>query len=101
MSQGRPPATVLVEPEPGRARTFVATVRDGRGDSRHRATLAARDAARFADLGADPAAGVKAAMLFLIDREPKQAILAAFDIDVIRRYFPEFDDAFPAYLARL
>ena len=40
-------------------------------------------------------------MLFLIDREPKEAILAAFDIDVIRRYFPEFDDAFPGYLARL
>jgi hypothetical protein len=28
-------------------------------------------------------------------------ILSAFDIRVIRRYFPEFDDAFPGYLARL
>ena len=101
MSQGRPPATVLVEPEPGRARTSFATVSDGRGESRHRVTVAEKDAARFADLGADPAAGVKAAMLFLIDREPKESILSSFDIDVIRRYFPEFDDAFPAYLARL
>jgi hypothetical protein len=25
----------------------------------------------------------------------------AFDIRVIRRYFPDFDDAFPNYLARL
>jgi hypothetical protein len=25
----------------------------------------------------------------------------AFDIRVIRRYFPEFDDAFSGYLARL
>jgi len=39
-------------------------------------------------------------MAFLLDREPKESILGAFDISVIRRYFPEFDEAFPAYLAR-
>jgi len=38
-------------------------------------------------------------MAFVLDREPKEAILGAFDIAVIRRYFPEFDEAFPAYLA--
>jgi hypothetical protein len=27
--------------------------------------------------------------------------LSKFDIRVIRRYFPDFDDAFPNYLARL
>ena len=40
-------------------------------------------------------------MRFLIDREPKESILSAFDTNVVRRYFPEFDDAFPGYLARL
>ena len=40
-------------------------------------------------------------MRFLIDREPQEAILSAFDIRVIRRYFPEFDDAFPDYLSLL
>ena len=39
-------------------------------------------------------------MAFLLDREPKESILGAFDISAIRRYFPEFDKAFPAYLAR-
>ena len=39
-------------------------------------------------------------MRFLTDREPKEAILSAFDIGVIRRYFPDFDNAFPGYLAR-
>ncbi len=33
--------------------------------------------------------------------EPKELIFAAFDIDVIRRYFPAFDDALPSDLARL
>ena len=40
-------------------------------------------------------------MRFLLDREPKESILSAFDMRVVRRYFPEFDDAFPGYLARL
>lgn len=102
MIQPHPPtATVTVEPDPGRPRIFVATVRDGRGESRHRVTISDRDAARFAALGRDPPSGVKAAMLFLLDRESKESILAAFDIDVIRRYFPEFDDAFPGYIERL
>ena len=39
-------------------------------------------------------------MRFLLDREPKESIMNAFDIGVVRRYFSEFDDAFPAYLVR-
>ena len=42
-----------------------------------------------------------AAFRFLLDREPKESILSAFDMRVVRRYFPEFDDAFPRYLVRL
>jgi len=95
------PVRISVEPDPNRQGAFVATVRDRRGESRHRVTVGEKDAARFAALGAEPAAAVKAAMAFLVDREPKESILAAFDIDVIRRYFPEFDNAFPGYLERL
>ena len=64
-------------------------------------TVPAGDASRWAELGAQPPTGVEAAMRFLLDREPKESILAAFDIDVIRRYFPEFDEALPVYLSRL
>ena len=80
--------------------TFDVVVRDSRGESRHRVTVSPGDAARFAKLGADPARAVEVAMAFLLDREPKESILGAFDITVIRGYFPEFDKAFPAYLAR-
>jgi hypothetical protein len=31
---------------------------------------------------------------FLLEREPPNAILATFDLSVIRRYFPEYDAAF-------
>ena len=81
--------------------TFDVVLRDANGETRRRVTVSADDAARFAALGADPARAVAAAMAFLLDREPKESIIGAFDITDIRRYFPEFDKAFPAYLARL
>ena len=91
---------ISVKVDPARVLTFDVVVRDGIGESRHRVTLPAEDAARWAKLGAEPSHCVEAAMRFLLDREPKESILGAFDTRVIRRYFPEFDDAFPSYLAR-
>jgi hypothetical protein len=91
---------ISVSRDPARALAFDVVVRDTLSASRHRVTMSTEDAVRFAKLGADPPRAVEAAMRFLIDREPKEAILSAFDIRVIRRYFPEFDDAFPGYLAR-
>jgi hypothetical protein len=41
---------------------------------------------------------VRAAFAFLLDREPKEAILARFDVAVIARYFPEFERELPRYL---
>jgi hypothetical protein len=92
---------VIVTPNPAQPLTFDVRVRDGEGESRHRVTIPAEDAARYAASGVRLDRCVEAAMAFLLDREPKESILGAFDIQVIRRYFPEFDEAFPAYLARL
>jgi hypothetical protein len=94
-------SAISVRPAPGRAFSFDVVVRDARGESRHRVTIDADDAARFARLGAEPARCAEAAMRFLLDREPKESILGTFDMRDVRRYFPEFDDAFPDYLARL
>ena len=88
---------ISVRLDPAHALTFDVVVRDGRGESRHRVTMQADEARRWAE----PSRCVEAAMWFLLDREPKESILSAFDMRVIRRYFPEFDDAFPGYLARL
>jgi hypothetical protein len=44
---------------------------------------------------------VEAAFRFLLDREPKEAILSRFDITVISRYFPEFERELPGYLSKL
>jgi hypothetical protein len=67
---------ISVIPVPARALTFDVVVGDARGESRHRVTMTAEDAAAFAKLGADPSHCVEAAMRFLVDREPKEAILS-------------------------
>ena len=91
---------ITASADPARKLAFDVVVRDPGGESRHRVPVSPEDEAVFGRFGADAARVVEAAMAFLLDREPKESILGAFDIAVIRRYFPEFDEAFPAYLGR-
>jgi len=35
-----------------------------------------------------------------LEREPKESILSRFDVTVVRRYFPEFEDEIRTYLDR-
>ncbi|HEY5205996.1 MAG TPA: hypothetical protein VIJ63_15535 [Roseiarcus sp.] len=93
--------SVSVTPHPGGQLVFDVIVRDARGESRHRVTIDGAEAQRWTKQGAEPSRCVEAVMRFLMDREPKESILSAFDTNVVRRYFPGFDDAFPGYLACL
>lgn len=45
-----------------------------------------------------PEACIEAALRFLLDHEPKESILSAFDVTVIGRYFPEFEREIRSYL---
>lgn len=76
---------------------FDVRVREGKSETRHRVTLLQRDFSRLGSR-ATPEATIQAAFRFLLDREPKESILASFDISVISRYFPEFEKALPDYL---
>ena len=77
---------------------FEVAIRDASGVTRHRISITRRDLARLG-AGADAETVIAAAFRFLLDREPKEAILASFDITAIGRYFPEFEAKLPAYLA--
>lgn len=77
---------------------FDVCVQEGKSETRHRVTVSQADYERLGD-GATAEAFVVAAFRFLLDREPKEAILARFDVSVIARYFPEFEKRLPAYLA--
>ena len=76
---------------------FDVVVREYDGGSRHRVTLSRATATRLGGAAA-PERLVEAAFRFLLDREPRGAILARFDVEVIAHYFPDFEAELPAYL---
>jgi hypothetical protein len=76
---------------------FDIVIRDGKGESRYSVTMARETHDRLAS-GHTAEDVVEAAFKFLLDREPKESILMRFDITVVERYFPEFDQELPRYL---
>jgi len=76
---------------------FDVAVSDGSGSSRHQVTMDRQTAERLAG-GHTPEACIEAAFRFLLDREPRSAIMSRFDVTVISRYFPEFETRLPDYL---
>lgn len=71
---------------------FEVEVDDGRSSSRHDVTVAP---GTLGDLGVaegDAAELVRRSFEFLLEREPKESILASFELSVIGRYFPEYPD---------
>lgn len=76
---------------------FAVTVAERDETARYEITLREAELRRLGK-GAVPEAFVAAAFRFLLDREPKEAILAGFDIAEIAGYFPEFDLQIGRYL---
>jgi len=69
--------------------TFQVYVRDAGGTSAHRVTLSDADRRRLGG-DADAEALVEASFRFLLEREPRESILAHFALPEIARYFPDF-----------
>jgi len=85
-------ASIEVEKsENGAGYEFHVTIREGGGVTHHRVTLRHDDYERLSGGQASPEALVKESFQFLLEYEPKEAILIAFDLPVIRRYFPKYE----------
>jgi len=76
--------------EAAKGHAFQVVVREGREETRHRVTVSEEDLQRFGGGKVGPVALVKESFRFLLEREPKEAILGTFQISVIARYFPEY-----------
>ena len=76
--------------------TYDVTLEDGRGSTHHEVTVWPSDVERYAP-EATPEALLEASFRFLLEREPKEAILGRFELPVIERYFPEY----AAHIARM
>jgi len=81
------------------ASTFRVAVIDGGGQTTHDVEVTPVAIARYAP-GVDAVRLVTAAFEFLLEREPKESILSAFDLTVIERYFPEFPEKIAERLTR-
>ncbi len=69
------------------------TIEHGGSPSRHTVSVSASDLRRWGR-GEDDAAVedlVRRSFEFLLEREPASAILRRFDLSVIGRYFPDYD----------
>jgi hypothetical protein len=75
----------------GRGWDCHVTVTEDGSQTTHEVRVPAADLARLAPGAADPHELVARSFRFLLAREPKESILARFDLGVISRYFPEFD----------
>lgn len=77
---------------------FAVVVAADDSETRHTVTLSDADYRRLAGGEHSREACIRAAFRFLLDHEPKEAILAQFDLMVIARYFPTFERELPRYL---
>ncbi len=89
-----------IEVTPIGSAEFQVEVTDDAGTSVHRVVV---PAGYLGDLGLEDATMsdvVHESFRFLLEREPRDAILREFELPVIARYFPEYPDQLPARLRR-
>jgi hypothetical protein len=79
------PEVTVTAAGPGR---FVVVVRDGATSTEHTVTVPEGMAG---GLGTDDETLVRRSFAFLLEREPAGSILRRFDLPVIGRYFPEYE----------
>jgi hypothetical protein len=70
---------------------FQVSVTNGGSSTEHDVTVSAADLERLRG-GRSPETFVHACFAYLLEREPKESILPAFDVAVIGRYFPGFEE---------
>lgn len=80
------------------AGVFRVEVRERGSATAHRVTASPEELRRYGG-SAEPERLVRIAFEFLLEREPKEAILSSFALSVIERYFPEFPESVRTRLA--
>ena len=70
---------------------FRVRVIEGGSESSHQVTLSAKDCARISGGSANAEQLIRNSFQFLLEREPKESILARFDLSIISRFFPEYE----------
>jgi hypothetical protein len=78
-------------------RAYQVTVTEHGSTSGHEVTVGPEELALLGE-GRSADQLVEASFRFLLDREPKESIMAKFDLSVINRFFPEYRQRIGDYL---
>ncbi len=81
----------MIEVEKLNDQTYRVTVSDAR-TTRHEVTLTSDYHRKLTGGKVSPEKLIERSFAFLLEREPNTSILARFDLPVINRYFPEFEE---------
>jgi hypothetical protein len=79
---------------------FHVRVIEGGSESSHRVRLRSEQYDELAAGKVEPAELVRKSFEFLLEHEPKESILARFDLQDIGRYFPKFEREIKRRLSR-
>ena len=71
--------------------TCQVVVVDDAGRSSHSVSVRSGDLARLHPTAIEPTDLVRRSFAFLLEREPRESILASFDLMEISRYFPDYE----------
>ena len=72
---------------------YRVRVSENGSETSHRVTVRPEDYLRLTGGKVDAPELVKKSFEFLLEREPKESILGKFDLTVISRYFPKYEQA--------
>ena len=78
---------------------YHVVVEENGGTTTHTVTVWPSDVARYAP-GSTPEELLEASFRFLLEREPKEAILSRFELPIIERYFKEYAARIRAVIER-
>ena len=70
---------------------FRVRITEGGSETTHDVTVGPDDYTKLTGEKIQPEELVRRSFEFLLEREPKESILARFDLSVISRYFPEYE----------
>ena len=70
---------------------FRVRITEDGSETTHDATVSPNDYTKLAGEKIQSEELVRRSFEFLLEREPKESILARFDLSVISRYFPEYE----------
>jgi hypothetical protein len=91
----RPPTVLVARQHDG---AFAVRVRGPKSETTHTVSVPSGFAEKLG-LGAVPSEElVRASFMFLLDREPASSVLPRFALDVISRFFPEYQAELAGYI---